>query len=60
MTSVSEQLQEMIDGLMAGMGDAEKHENGVDAAGRRLRGTLSGLAKACKAMRSQIQAERNA
>ena len=29
MTSVSEQLQEMIDGLMAGMGDAEKHEKGV-------------------------------
>ena len=50
----------MIDTLMAGMGDAEKHEKGVDAAGRRLRGTLSGVAKACKSMRGQIQDERNA
>ncbi len=60
MTSVSQQLQDMIDTLMAGMGDAEKHEKGVDAAGRRLRGTLSGVAKACKSMRGQIQDERNA
>ena len=60
MTSVSEQLQEMIDTLMAAMVEAEKHEKGVDAAGRRLRGTLSGVTKVCKALRSQIQAERNA
>ncbi len=59
MTSVSQQLQEMIDGLMAAMKDAEKHEKGVDAASRRLRGSLSGAAKACKAMRAQIQSERN-
>ena len=40
--------------------DAEKHDRGVDAAGRRLRGGLMGVIHACKALRLEIQETRNA
>jgi len=57
--AVSDDVQAMIDTLTEAMGDAAKHDKGVDAAGRRLRGTLSAIGKSCKTLRGKIQDERN-
>ncbi len=56
--AVSADVQAMIDTLTDAMADAAKHDKGVDAGGRRLRGTLSQIAKDCKTMRAKIQSER--
>ena len=57
--AVSDDVQAMIDTMTEAMGDAAKHDKGVDAAGRRLRGTLSAIAKECKNLRGKVQDERN-
>ena len=40
--------------------DAEKHDKGNDAAGRRLRKGLMEVVTSCRDMRKKVQDERNA
>lgn len=58
--SVLEELKCIIGCLESVLGDAEKHERGVDAAGARVRKQLMESKKRCDALRKQIQEERNA
>jgi len=52
-------LNQMIALLTASLEDADKFDRGQDAAGRRIRSTLSEVAASCKILRSDIQATRN-
>lgn len=54
-----ETLNQMIQLLSASLDDAEKFERGQDAAGRRIRSTLSQIAASCKTLRTDIQTTRN-
>jgi hypothetical protein len=53
-TTVSNQVQDLINSLNDAIHDAEKHDNGVKAAGTRLRTTLLGLTKEAKVIRAAI------
>ena len=53
-TTVTNQVQELINNLNSALSDASKHDNGVKAAGTRLRTTLLGLTKEAKVIRATI------
>ena len=56
---VTGDIENMIAMLNDALADAAKHDRGTDAASRRLRKSLSDLAKECKTVRAKIQNERN-
>ena len=53
-TTVTTQVQTIINVLNEALNDAEKHDKGVKAAGTRLRTTLLGLTKDAKVVRANI------
>jgi hypothetical protein len=55
-----DEIKRLQDWLAELRRDAEKHDRGVDAAGRRLRGGLMGVIHACRDLRQNIQDERKA
>lgn len=57
---IREAIEMMSEKLECCKDDADKFEKGNDAAGRRIRGCLMDISKACKELRSAIQEERNA
>jgi len=58
--SAKQSIAEMIADLEQILGDAEKHDRGIDAAGARVRKQLMETKKGCDALRKQVQEERNA
>ena len=52
---VTGDIDSLIQNLNDALGDASKHDRGIDAAGRRLRKKLSEIAKTCKEIRAKIQ-----
>ncbi len=56
---VTADIENMITMLNESLADAAKHDRGTDAASRRLRKSLSDIAKECKSVRAKIQNERN-
>ena len=55
--NVTTQVQTIIDTLNEALADASKHDNGVKAAGTRLRTTLLNLTKEAKVVRATILAD---
>lgn len=53
------QLQAIIDSLTASMNDAVKFDEGVDAAGRRLRAAAQQAKTDLQTLRLSVQTERN-
>ncbi|NCG00313.1 MAG: histone H1 [Euryarchaeota archaeon] len=53
-------VQTMIDDLTAALADAVKHDKGNAAAGTRVRKAMQGAKSAAQAVRSQVQADKNA
>ena len=53
-TTVTNQVQTLIENLATALEDAGKHDKGVKAAGTRLRTTLLGLTKEAKTIRATI------
>ena len=60
MKSVEQQMEDIIHVLAESLKDAHKHGEGNNAAGGRVRKTLQAVAAQCKALRKQVQEERNA
>jgi molybdenum-dependent DNA-binding transcriptional regulator ModE len=56
--SVATSVNDMIENLNDVLTDAQKHENGNNAAGTRLRKSLQEVVNTCKALRKQVQEER--
>ena len=56
-TNVTNQVQTIINTLNDALNDAQKHDNGVKAAGTRLRTTLLNLTKEAKTVRAAILAD---
>ena len=52
-------VENMITTLTEALDEAEKHTNGNNAAGGRLRKTLMTVANTCKDLRKTVQEERN-
>ena len=57
--SVEAMVQAMIDDLTAALGDAAKHDKGVNAAGTRVRKTMQSIKAAAQDVRKQVQADRS-
>ena len=57
--SVATSVNDMIENLNDVLTDAQKHENGNNAAGTRLRKSLQEVVNTCKALRKQVQEERS-
>lgn len=55
----TQQLQAIIDQLTEALVDAQKFDQGVDAAGKRLRSTSQKTRTDLQQLRSSVQAERN-
>lgn len=53
------QLQNIIDALAASLDDAQKFDDGVDAAGKRLRAASQDAKTKLQELRLSVQAERN-
>lgn len=53
------QLQNIIDALTASLDDAQKFDDGVDAAGKRLRAASQDAKAKLQELRLSVQAERN-
>jgi len=60
MKSVEKQMEDMIHVLAESLVDANKHGDGNNAAGGRVRKVLQTVATKCKELRKQVQEERNA
>ena len=60
MKSVEQQIEDMIHVLAESLKDANKHDNGNNAAGGRVRKVLQGIATQCKELRKQVQQDRAA
>jgi hypothetical protein len=58
--SVETMVQTMIDDLTAALADAVKHDKGNAAAGTRVRKAMQGAKSAAQAVRTQVQADKNA
>ncbi len=58
--SVEAMVQTMIDDLTAALADAVKHDKGNAAAGTRVRKAMQGAKSAAQAVRTQVQADKNA
>tara|TARA_B100000902_G_scaffold391638_1_gene442629 strand:+ start:892 stop:1173 length:282 start_codon:yes stop_codon:yes gene_type:complete len=58
--SVEAMVQTMIDDLTAALGDAVKHDKGNAAAGTRVRKAMQEAKAAAQAVRTQVQADKNA
>ena len=58
--SMSTSVNDLIENLSQAVADASKHDSGNNAAGTRLRKTLQEAVNTCKALRKQVQEERNA
>ena len=52
-------VENLITTLTEALDEAEKHTNGNNAAGARLRKTLQTVANTCKDLRKTVQNERN-
>lgn len=55
----TQQLQAIINQLTEALADSKKFDQGVDAAGRRLRATAQQTRADLKELRLAVQAERN-
>jgi hypothetical protein len=53
-------LNEIIESLTAARDDAQKFDNGNDAAGKRLRGVAQTAKASLQELRVEVQSERNA
>ena len=58
--SVEAMVQTMIDDLTAALADAVKHDKGNAAAGTRVRKAMQDAKSAAQAVRTQVQADKNA
>ena len=58
--SVADMVQGMIDTLNEALVDAGKHDRGNSAAGTRVRKAMQATKTAAKAVRVQVQADKNA
>lgn len=58
MQSVEKQMEDLIHALAESLKDANKHGEGNNAAGGRVRKTLQHVATKCKELRKQVQQER--
>tara|TARA_X000001036_G_C20672074_1_gene802840 strand:+ start:1543 stop:1722 length:180 start_codon:yes stop_codon:yes gene_type:complete len=58
--SVEAMVQTMIDDLTAALSDAVKHDKGNAAAGTRVRKAMQEAKSAAQAVRTQVQADKNA
>ena len=58
--SVEAMVQTMIDDLTAALADAVKHDKGNAAAGTRVRKAMQEAKSAAQAVRTQVQADKNA
>ena len=58
--SVEAMVQTMIDDLTAALVDAAKHDKGNAAAGTRVRKAMQEAKSAAQAVRTQVQADKNA
>lgn len=56
--STTTEVKNLITTLTEALNDAEKHEDGNNAAGTRLRKSLQQVATTCKALRKVVQEER--
>jgi hypothetical protein len=56
--SATTEVQTLITELTEALSDAEKHENGNNAAGTRLRKALQTVANGCKTLRKTVQEQR--
>ena len=54
-----QQLESIINSLTSALADAEKFDNGVDAAGKRLRATAQDSKNQLHSLRLNVQTERN-
>jgi hypothetical protein len=53
-------VQTMIDDLTAALADAVKHDKGNAAAGTRVRKAMQDAKSTAQAVRTQVQADKNA
>tara|TARA_R100000005_G_C4982013_1_gene191544 strand:+ start:192 stop:392 length:201 start_codon:yes stop_codon:yes gene_type:complete len=60
MSTTTTTVENMITTLTEALSEAEKHTNGNNAAGGRLRKALQNVANTCKDLRKTVQEERNA
>ena len=58
--SVEAMVQTMLDDLNAALADAVKHDKGNAAAGTRVRKAMQEAKSAAQAVRTQVQADKNA
>jgi hypothetical protein len=56
--STTTEVKNLITTLTEALNDAEKHEDGNNAAGTRLRKSLQQVATTCKTLRKVVQEER--
>jgi len=56
--STTTEVKNLITTLTEALTDAEKHEDGNNAAGTRLRKSLQHVVTTCKALRKVVQEER--